>query len=200
MNLLAHAILSPADNDPFLVGNLTADWIKGRSRRALPAGIQSGFLFHRHIDTFTDMHPLVATCTDALSDKWNRYAGILVDIFFDHVLAVNWRRYADQPLEQFIGRTYDVLRAHRQLLPEPIHFAIDALTTDDWFSTYSTLEGIRLTLARMSMRLRARGHSIDLSVAADDFPQHRAAFENAFFQFFPQLQRHLATLEVLHAQ
>jgi acyl carrier protein phosphodiesterase len=200
MNLLAHAILSPPGNDPLLVGNLTADWIKGRSRRALPPAIQFGFIVHRHIDGFTDTHPLVAACIERLSDKWNRYAGILVDIFFDHLLAVNWQRYTPHPLQPFVAGTYATLRAHRPLLPEATHYAVDALTTDDWFSTYATLDGIRLTLARMSMRLRARGHSIDLAPSVDDFPSLELAFHSAFARFFPELQHHIATLEVLQPQ
>jgi acyl carrier protein phosphodiesterase len=195
MNLLAHALLSPLDEDQVLVGNLAADWIKGRARRGVPAGIQAGFVLHRHIDTFTDTHPLVGVCTARLSEKWNRYAGILVDIFFDHVLAAHWQRYAAEPLEAFIGRTYTTLLAHRQLLPAPAHPAVDALTTEDWFSSYATLEGIRLTLARMSMRLRARGHSIELASAVDEFTHHAGLLESAFEQFFSQLQNRVAALQ-----
>src|SRR5690348_2335198 len=38
MNLLAHTLLSPP-SPPILVGNLTADWVKGRARLALPAAL-----------------------------------------------------------------------------------------------------------------------------------------------------------------
>ncbi|HUO09535.1 MAG TPA: ACP phosphodiesterase [Phycisphaerae bacterium] len=185
MNLLAHAILSPPD-DAILVGNLVADWVKGRARRTLPPGIQAGFALHRRIDDFTDMHPLVELCSARLSDKWGRYSPVLVDIFFDHLLAANWRDHHAEPIESFVRRVYRTLHAHRPMLPERAGFAICALTRDDWFSTYATLDGIRLTLTRMSARLR---HDVELAPAVDDFQSHRDAFREAFDRFFPELRR-----------
>ena len=67
MNHLAHAFLSPLNDAQILVGNLSADWIKGRARRSLPEGIQLGMDLHRRIDVFTDTHPLVAQSADRLS-------------------------------------------------------------------------------------------------------------------------------------
>src|SRR5271170_5514627 len=128
MNQLAHAILSPPD-DAVLVGNLTADWIKGRARRSLPTAMQSGMTLHRRIDTFTDTHPLVASCVAILSESgggWGRYSSILVDIFFDHLLAADWTRYSAQPLKQFVSHVYRTLHAYRLLLPEHANFAICA--------------------------------------------------------------------------
>ena len=51
MNLLAHALLSP-DVPAVMVGNLTADWVKGRARQVLPAGVRRGMVLHGRIDEF----------------------------------------------------------------------------------------------------------------------------------------------------
>jgi acyl carrier protein phosphodiesterase len=193
MNLLAHALLTPSPPSPagVLVGNLTADWIKGRARLALSADLQAGIAIHRRIDAFTDMHPLVEQCSSLLAPRWNRYAPVLVDIFFDHILSVEWSRYASAPLPEFIQGTYASLRACLDLLPARAQWASNALLADDWLSTYATLEGIGLSLSRLSARLGQTGHTIQLAPATEDFLVHQGEFHRAFHAFFPQLRKSL---------
>ncbi len=186
MNLLAHALLSP---DPgILVGNLTADWIKGRARHALPPDLRAGIALHRQIDTFTDTHALFEQCSNLLSHRWHRYAPVLVDIFFDHVLSCEWPRYSPIPRETFIHATYAALRPHLHLLPTRAQYAANALLADDWLTCYATLDGIALSLSRLSHRLH---HGIELAPSVADFLTHRNAFTRAFNEFFPQLRQHL---------
>jgi acyl carrier protein phosphodiesterase len=187
MNLLAHALLSPPQ-PAILVGNLTADWVKGKARHTLPEDIRLGMHLHQAIDSFTDTHPLVEHCCSLLSEKWERYSPVLVDIFFDHILSIHWPRYCTLPRDRFIARIYAVLRAHHHLLPPRAQYAASALLADDWLSTYATLDGIALSLSRLSTRLQ---HGIELAPAVADLRVHQLAFEDAFHRFFPDLQKHV---------
>ena len=196
MNLLAHALLSPAD-PAILVGNLTADWVKGRARRALPESLQLGMTLHHHIDTFTDSHPLVHACSDLLEPKWGRYSPILVDIFFDHILSLDWHHHSPLPRADFIAFTYRSLRTHLHHLPPRAQYAANALLADDWLSSYATLTGISLCLSRLSSRLHATGHTVELAAATADLAEHQSAFESAFREFFPQLRTHVENLSPL---
>jgi acyl carrier protein phosphodiesterase len=201
MNLLAHALLSPSPSlaPGVLVGNLTADWIKGKARHALRTDLAAGVTLHRRIDQFTDMHPLVEHCSTLLEPRWGRYSPVLVDILFDYVLSVNWSLYHDQDRPAFIAAAYSALRDHLHLLPaEPqrARMAADALLADDWLSTYASLEGIALSLRRLSRRLAHSGHSIDLSPAVADYLQHQESFDAAFHAFFPQLRTMLRQSDI----
>jgi acyl carrier protein phosphodiesterase len=190
MNLLAHALLSPPHAPAgVLVGNLTADWVKGKARHELPEDLRVGVTLHRRIDAFTDTHPLVDTCAALLEPNWGRYAPVLVDIFFDHVLSAEWHQYADEPRGPFIARTYAALRAHLHLLPPRAQYGANALLADDWFTCYATLDGIALSLSRLSKRL---DHGVELAPAVRDFAAHREAFHRAFAEFFPLLRQHVA--------
>lgn len=190
MNLLAHALLSPPDPQ-VLVGNLTADWVKGRARHALPPAIQNGMRLHTLIDSFTDTHPLVSSCSDLLAPAWGRYSPVLVDILFDHVLSLQWAQWCDQPRERVIDHAYAALRSHLHLLPPLAQWATSALLADDWFSAYASLDGIALSLSRLSARLNSRGHNIELAPAVRDFLTHQTAFHRTFHAFFPQLRHHV---------
>jgi acyl carrier protein phosphodiesterase len=123
-----------------------------------------------------------------LSDRWERYSPVLVDIFFDHILSANWPRYCPVPRSQFIGTAYAALRGHHHLLPPRAQYATSALLADDWLSTYASLDGIALSLSRLSTRLQ---HGVELAPATEDLRTRRVAFESAFCQFFPELQRHV---------
>jgi len=91
-----------------------------------------------------------------------------------------------------ITRAYAALRAHVHLLPARARLAAASLLADDWLSCYATLDGIALSLSRLSHRLQQSGHTIELAPAVHDFRMHRDAFHDAFRQFFPALRQHVA--------
>jgi acyl carrier protein phosphodiesterase len=188
MNLLAHALLSP-DDPEVLVGNLVADWVKGRARRLLPAGIQAGMALHQAIDVFTDCHRRVEDCVQILYPRWGRYSPILVDVLFDHVLSEHWAEFAPTPRPAVIRNAYCGLRDHVQCLPERARHACHHLIADDWLNCYASVDGIALCLTRLSSRLRMTGHEVELAPAVADYLACRASFVAAFREFFPELRR-----------
>lgn len=187
MNFLAHAHLSPPI-PAVLLGNMVADFVRGRARLALPPEMQVGIALHRHIDAYTDTHPQVLHCAALLEPRWGRYSVVLVDIFFDYVLAKHWGEHSVVRLGDFIPGVYDVLWSHREMLPERARLATGAMVWDDWLSSYARISGIRLALKRLTQRLR---HDIDLAPAVEDLEAHLPALEQAFAVFFPQLKQSL---------
>ena len=83
-----------------------ADSIKGRQYKAFDKNIQKGILLHRQIDTSTDAHPNFKSSTKRLHANYGHYSGIIVDIFYDHFLAKNWKDYSNQNLSEFANKNY----------------------------------------------------------------------------------------------
>lgn len=109
MNYLAHLHLGgpqPAQ----LLGSLYGDFVKGRLQGQWPDEIERAIQLHRRIDAFTDSHPLVHAAKRRFPLERRRFAGVLLDVFFDHCLARDWNDYADEPLPQFVERVYGTLR------------------------------------------------------------------------------------------
>lgn len=105
MNYLAHLHLGgqlPAQ----LLGSLYGDFVKGRLQGQYSPQIEAAIQLHRSIDRFTDSHPLVGQALSRFTLTRRRYAGIVLDVFFDHCLARDWAQYADQPLERFTSQVY----------------------------------------------------------------------------------------------
>ncbi len=141
MNFLAHIYLSGND-EMVTIGNFIADGIKGKDYKSYPDKIQIGILLHRQIDTFTDAHKTVRKSTKRLHNKYGHYAGVIVDILYDHFLAKNWSYYSEIPLEKYIDTFYKSLEHNFDQLPIRIQRMMPFMISDNWLLSYATIEGI----------------------------------------------------------
>ena len=89
MNWLAHLHLSEPTS-AFRLGNVLPDLVPARDLANLPEAFQRGIKCHHRIDAFTDAHPKFRQSVARLSPRFRRFGGIIVDVFYDHFLAVNW--------------------------------------------------------------------------------------------------------------
>jgi len=184
VNFLAHLYLSP-DSPDALIGSLLGDFVKGPLERADYNGeITRAIRLHRAIDTYTDAHPVVLASKARVSPARRRYAGILVDLFYDHFLARHWRDYHDSSLEMFAAGIYGVLADRAAGLPEPAQRMVAFMTRQDWLVSYRDLEGIGTALDRMGRRI-TRGNVLLGSVG--ELEADYAAFEADFRAFLPEV-------------
>lgn len=118
MNFLAHLVLA-GDDDYLRLGAMLGDFVRGRrALAAYPRQLARGILLHRHIDANTDALPETGMLRATLDPPFRRYAGIIVDLGFDHVLARRWDEYGAGSLEDFDRGVRDLLDRHRQWVPE----------------------------------------------------------------------------------
>lgn len=188
MNWLAHLLLAEPNPEARL-GNLLGDLVKGRQRQTLNINLQRGIECHQAIDIFTDKHPIVKCSKQKIDPEYRRFAGILIDVFYDYILATNWQDYSNIPLTKFTSTIYTSWSSHLSTLPPYPQGVIRRLIAEDWLSSYSTLEGIEQTLARISYRLNRRSkRNYDLTPAIAQLTSNHLLLEQDFRQFFPQLQ------------
>lgn len=153
MNFLAHALL--ADGDPALiVGGVVGDWIKGTLPGKLPADLARGVTLHRAIDTFAESNLGFNQSRSRVSASRRRYAGVLVDIFYDHLLALHWQEEHEQPLDVFCNTVYEMINDRLPELPETSHQGLNMMATQNWLLSYAHMDGIADVLQRMSRRAR----------------------------------------------
>ncbi len=186
MNHLAHALLSMPDEDVML-GGLIADFLRGRVDPALPRGVRLGVALHRAVDVYTDAHPQVVAARARFEPPYRRYAGILLDIWFDHRLAREWATYGTGTLHEFSARVRELLVRRDAELPGNMRGFVRYLLAHDLPERYGETAMIGEVLRGMSTRLsRANPLAEALPVLQDD----AAALERHFAAFFPQLQAH----------
>ena len=153
MNFLAHALLA-ADTPALIVGGVVGDWIKGTLPGTLPDDLAQGVALHRAIDHFAESHPAFNRSRSRVSPQRRRYAGVLVDVFYDHLLARDWADIHPQPLQAYCQTVYGLIRDRLDDLPDSAHPALTLMAQQDWLTSYAHIEGIADVLARMSRRAR----------------------------------------------
>lgn len=186
MNFLAHIYLS-GTNDHIKIGNFIADGIHGQPQGYHPE-IVKGIIIHRAIDTFTDAHPLFRQGTKRLHARYHHYAGVIMDIFYDHFLAKNWSKYSDIPLTEFAQSFYTLLNDNYEILPERSKRSVPHMTQHNWLVSYASIEGIDRTLKQMDHRTKLRS---GMGNAVDELQQYYTEFEAEFTAFFEDIQAHV---------
>lgn len=192
MNHLAHALLADPGGNEFALGSALGDFSHGHPDPAWPAARQAGLRFHRAIDRFTDAHPEVVAARRGFAPPLRRYAGIVLDIWFDHLLVRDWNRYAaHEPLADFARRWLALLDARTGELPESLCAFLAWMHAHGLPVAYgddATLDVVFHALARRLSRP---------SPVADALPalQARAGeLQGHFDRFFPDLVIHAREL------
>ncbi|ROM72701.1 ACP phosphodiesterase, partial [Pseudomonas brassicacearum] len=182
-NYLAHLHLG-GQRPGQLLGSLYGDFVKGRLQGQFDPEVEAAIALHRRIDVFTDRHPLVDIALGRFSETRRRYAGIVLDVFFDHCLARDWTLYADRPLEQFTADVYHVLSRERQL-PERLAKIAPHMVANDWLGSYREFEVLEQVLRGISLRL-TRPEA--LAGAMAELRRLYEPLSEDFSLFYPQLQ------------
>lgn len=194
MNYLAHLLL--AGNDPEeKLGGLIADFTRGRLETlagSYSPGIMRGITVHRKIDQFTDQHVQVTLSKSRFSVLRRRYAGIIIDVLYDHFLSHHWGQYADTDKRDFIDASYELLRQNHHRLPKRMQWVTTLMIDQDWLGSYHDIERIGEAYDRMAQRLRQPNM---LAGSVDEVRALYPALEQDFEVFFPQLRAHVDDLD-----
>ncbi len=185
MNFLAHFHLAWPD-EGLVLGGLEGDFHKGAVDRRLPDGVARGVRLHRAIDAFTDEHPETRALRRHFPPRLRRFAGILIDLSFDHFLCRHWRQFSALEQAEFNRRIYALLASRETALSEPARHMFGHMRRSDLLGRYRHWETVGASAARIGERLR-RGNP--LRDAGTGLAPLRPALEQAFLRFYPELQR-----------
>ncbi|AMN47640.1 hypothetical protein ACG33_11120 [Steroidobacter denitrificans] len=196
MNWLAHVFLSPPAEIDFQLGNLLADLVRGDERRGMSAQFLRGVQCHKAIDRYTDAHPVVLRSRARIGGEYRRFSGVLVDIFYDHLLATRWGAYAAVPLNRFTADFYTAVQRRGMPLPEQAQLTLGHILHNDLLGSYQHLTGVERALARLSAYLSRRwGREFALARSIAILRAQEQGFIADFIEFFPQLQEYVAREE-----
>ena len=187
MNYLAHVFLSHETPDA-IVGAMLGDFVKGRVIEGWNDKVRTAISLHRAVDRFTDRHPLTHASRALMSPGQRRFAGILVDVFYDHFLARHWLLFHPQPLPQFTQEIYDVLLPRRSEFPARLQRILPWMVRDDWLASYAEVESVDAALHGLARRFRYSERAARLASGVVELERNYAALERNFLAFLPLLR------------
>lgn len=151
MNFLFHMLLS-GDDDQILAGNFMGDFVKGPLMDRFPERIRQGIALHRRIDSFASRDELFQRSRRRLDPHYGLYRGVLVDLFYDHFLIVEWNSWSEEPFDQYLARSRSIIEDQREELPERLQGLVPTIFSE-LLPSYGTVAGIASALERMSRRV-----------------------------------------------
>lgn len=165
-----------------MVGQVLADFVTAGEIAGFPPAIQAGIRCHQRIDAFADGHPVFARARRRMKPPYRRFAGVLLDVYFDHFLAIEWHVYGNgSPLAAFAAGCYEALRRYRGLQVPRYRRAVEAMRRDDWLVGYSTLEGVDRALRGIGRRFpRANPLDSGIQVLQAGYQDLQADFRELF--------------------
>lgn len=192
MNFLAHLYLSRND-DALQVGNFIGDYVKGRAHEQFPHRIRSGILLHRHIDRFTDRHSVVRVAQERFKPGLGRYAAVVLDVVYDHLLASRWPFYSQQALFDFSAQCYTNLENHLHILPTEVKNFLPHMKASNRLLSYATQTGLAEAL-----RLMARYTSLpeQSDFVLEVLQRDEEEMQQEFSAFFHELRQYVDTMDL----
>ena len=182
MNFLAHALLA-GELETDRIGGVFGDFVKGLLPAGLPEPLASGAALHRAIDSFADTHPAFMRSRGRISAERRRVGGVLVDLFYDHLLARDWADHGEGSLKAYTARLYASLDRYSAQLPPAAREIAGLMRRDDWLCSYRDVSAVGRVIDRMAVyRLR---RATPLGGGIEEFLADSAGFESDFRAFLP---------------
>jgi acyl carrier protein phosphodiesterase len=191
LNHLAHFLLAPQTVEA-TVGTLLADFHRGAIGEELPDPVAGAVALHRAIDSETDRHPELHALKAAFGQGHRRFAGLALDLYFDHCLARDWSLHSDIPFEPFVASTYVRLQGglDEAYVPARMRDFATAMRDHDWLGSYRDFSGVEAALGRLNYTFRRRfQRDVELRPLAGELLRLREQCDATFAAVFPYLRR-----------
>ena len=184
MNYLGHAYLS-FNHPEILTGNLISDFVKGKKKFDYPRNIQKGITLHRSIDHFADTHEATKEAKEVFQPYYRLYSGALMDIVYDHFLAVDQSEFTSDTLFDFSQWVYASIDQQLQWLPQRFALMFPYMKKQNWLFNYQTSWGTRNSFEGM---VRRSAYLTESDTAFRLFEKNYQLFQKCYRQFWAEVK------------
>lgn len=192
MNFLGHLYFSRNDKQ-LMLANLFGDFVKGKDLTHFREKTQKGIFLHRTIDSYIDHHPAIHELLKKLYKPLPKVAGIAVDLYFDHILAKNWKAYHPLELTTFIQDFYDSIDLSHPEFTGEFRFVMQKMVEKNWLYQYQFEHGLYKACQGVSERISFDNELIHgLSV----YRENEAAIRNAFEIYMEDAKLYLNSIKL----
>lgn len=179
-----------------MLGNFLSDFVNKSLENNFEHSIKRGIFMHRKLNGFTDSNLVFLESKKRISSLNRRFAGVLIDMFYDHFLSKNWCKYSSMPLEEYADNFYNMLKRFSYCLPDKLIARMPLMIEENWLVSYRKIDGIKKSLDRISWRFSKSKHP--LLNPADELVRNYESLELDFKTFFPYTIEYANKLKGIH--
>lgn len=192
MNYLAHIHLSELTQTSKL-GNFLGDFVKGDlshwsadgRNEAIDDTVKQGITLHRKIDAFTDSHLSVQKLRELFPDSLRRISGIILDIYFDHLLCNDLLSRDANLTNLMLQQFYKELSESDLFISNRFQTVKNGLLAHKWLINYQYEVGYVNALRQIESRLNGK---VQFATKGHEFLKTQEEhIQQSFFEFYPQL-------------
>ncbi len=184
LNYLAHLYFS--DPDPLAwAGSLMGDFVKGALARELPPQLARHIRLHRHIDSYTRGSAPFQASRRRIAPRFRHGRSVMVDVFYDHLLASRWEEYHPRSLADFSHQVYAGLSEVFPLLAPGLQRILPRMAERNWLLSYRQEQVMQRVLQRLEERIAYR---LPLAEGYGELSRLRAELEEDFCLFMQQAE------------
>lgn len=161
------------------------DFVKGSNLQALPKNIQDGIFLHRKIDSYTDSHPSVKALKAKMPKELRRMAGVIIDIYFDHLLSIQWEQYTRHSKNLVLNEFYKELEVQDIFVSNHFDGVKRGLLGYKWLSDYVNEDAYLRAFKSIEQRLNYKIMFADY--AYEYVGENSKKIAKSFAEFYPSL-------------
>lgn len=169
------------------------DFARGLDKKKLPKTIERGIKNHIAVDKYTDTHSKVLELRTLFSSEKRRFAGIILDVLFDHFLHLHWNKFTNLDKWDTINISYESFQKKECYMPDRMKKVTKYMIQNDWLGSYYELTSIGYVLDRLAERV---SFSNNFCGSINEIEKNYGALEQGFLDFFPQLKAHIEFLAI----
>lgn len=185
MNYVGHIQLAHHSSTSKL-GNFLGDFVKGSDLSSFSAQIQQGIELHRAIDSFTDNHPVTVNLRQRFPSEVRRMAGVIIDVYFDHLLCKHWQNYSSESQNKVLDGFYTELESTKLSVSTRFKRVKQGLIEYRWLAEYIEVDAVIRAYRSIEQRINSKITFADR--AADLIIKRETELQSAFAQLYPELQ------------
>ena len=164
---------------------MISDFVKGKKKYEYPEEVQQGIALHREIDRFTDSHFATRQAKEIFRPAYGLYSGSIMDVVYDHYLALDENEFTDESLKLFTSGVYATLDRCTEYFPEKFGMMYPYMKAHDWLYHYRYVQGIQKSLGGLVRRAKYLEES---DTAYLLFTNHYDQLKMLYKLFYPELK------------
>ena len=191
MNHLLNIYVSKKISDQVMIGNYIGNWVKPSHYANYPDEIQKGILMNRKIDEFIKNSQAFERSKKRLKPYFIKHSTLIVSIFYDHFLAVNWKQYSSVSLDVSAHEAYLKLMENMSFITHKFKCLVPGLFTRRYINNLTTLAGIHYFMLYITKK---DNFPTSLYASIEDLIQNYDLFKNDFEEFLLELNNYISKI------